>query len=185
MSGFTKQQVQAHIRRIEKLIQVFSSAQSVRTSIKGKQLSGYKMQLGKNQVLFDIRTWGTDIAMEDSVTAEKTGCGTAACVLGTAGLIPEFRKAGLRTDKAGENVDMIDKSGEVISDGEEAFAMFFGSTETEAMGICMPDSYNEFSNPVDSGGLNIPIESTVRPKAVVAKLKKLLARKNQELKYLY
>jgi hypothetical protein len=75
---------------------------------------------------FNIGTW-----------VEENTCGTTACALGHAGLMPSFRKAGLRSEPD-------EFGGDVFFEGqrsEEAGAAFFGLTYEEASYLFMPWNY--------------------------------------------
>ena len=70
-------------------------------------------------------------------------CGTKACALGWAGLMPEFRKAGLKTDR---NEDEVTLSGEFF--GIRAGEVFFGLSQNEADALFVPglQDYVGFKN---------------------------------------
>lgn len=85
---------------------------------------------------FDMHHWGRHVG--DHKPAAKNFCGTSACALGTAALIPKFKREGLRIDwlELEEDAD-----GNKIYDanvlygrheGEHAGAAFFGLTREEA-----------------------------------------------------
>lgn len=136
-----------HKKRLKKLITVFKSAKKIK--------DGYIFDIGDNRVLFDITKWG-------QFRQRTAYCGTAACVAGTAGLIPEFRKAGLKTTirETGSCVEFRGEGGE--EGGEDAFAKFFGVTESDSYDICMPERYT-----------NSP---KATPREVVAKLERVLKK---------
>lgn len=71
---------------------------------------------------FDITDWG-----------HKTECGTVACVAGWAGLIPAFRRAGLKTELNPHGCD-ISFNGRLMT-SSLAFTNFFGDA---AFSLCMP-----------------------------------------------
>lgn len=144
------------LQRLKKLRDVMASAKP----LKG---GGHVFKLGKNQVLFDIGDWGYKTS---PLTKRITGCETAACVIGTAGLIPEFQKQGLMTDpkdsivRCGTDEDSID---------QYAFAEFFFADNEEAFDVCFPDSYE-----ANQRG------EYVEPKHVVEKLDQLIKQRCNE-----
>lgn len=70
----------------------------------------------------------------------KHACGTAACALGAACLLPQFRKQGLKlkADWVGDRRPMPTYAGER---GEEAGEKFFGITKIEADCLFYPYNY--------------------------------------------
>ena len=162
-----------HIERLKKLCRVMESAKQVE--------GGYILDLGKDRLLFDITTWGEGVTgghVSDEAadllttstlkkmypfTGSSCFCGTAACVAGTAGLIPEFRKAGLKT--VGGNVKFVHSNGREEY-GEDAFSAFFGVSSSDGTYICLPHMYDE------------PV---VTPELVVERLKELISSAEHEL----
>lgn len=87
-------------------------------------------------------------------------CGSTACALGYAGLMPSFRKAGLKTefDKCGGSV-VYKRSHNSLYD-IEAGASFFNITEDEAQWLFMPRSY--------------PIGRRPGPKTVASRIRRMV-----------
>lgn len=136
----------AYIKRLEKLISVFETAKPVK---KYGRVIGHTFDIGKNTVLFDISLWNANIGDHYGFTEElkkATSCGTAACVAGTAGLIPEFRKAGLCSFLS-DDVILFDKEGHVKSRDLKAFAEFFGISFDQSFNICIPSEYDDNATP--------------------------------------
>lgn len=163
-----------HVKRMQKLLAVFESAKKVD--------GGYVLDLGKDRLLFDIGYWGTTL-MGDfthpkivaAVTKKSANtmcgnerpestCGMAACVGGTAGMIPEFRRAGLKTIIGDLTYDKMQSS------SAAAFEDFFGLTEKEAIHICAPVMYEQYQK-----------GQKVTPRHVVPKLEAAIKRQQQEL----
>lgn len=97
---------------------------------------------------FDMTTWKTETYKGERL------CGTAACALGWACEIPEFRKAGLRakldyTDESEEGKLQLDyrvtcpSKNAIGGVAENRFAgeEFFGLTPGEAYTLFMPETY--------------------------------------------
>lgn len=185
-----------HLNRLKKIRDVFASAQKIP--------GGYAMQIGDNKILFDIDILASstaspdlDIVMrdEDYAKAAQKGCGTAACVVGTAGIIPEFRKAGLKTvvptgtdTYVNDIVTLINpKTKEYIENRTNAFGVFFGVAtdypeyDEDMYGrwpgsacdyICMPDEY------LDAEGAEV----IPTPADVVRRLNVLIKKGEAKLK---
>jgi hypothetical protein len=96
--------------------------------------------------VFDMGDWAT-----------PSWCGFAACALGEAGFDPVFRKAGLKTE-AGVNGGAVYYDLDV---GLYAGATFFGISHDESSSLFLPSKYRA---------------AIVRPRHVIAKIQKLLAR---------
>lgn len=104
----------------------------------------------------------------DIINGRPNECGTKACALGWAGLMPEFNKAGFKTfidEGEGEdedgyddgNIKYKDKTGRTHC-GLIAADMFFGLTDSETDGLFIPD--NQFN--IDKPSL----DENATPKAV-------------------
>lgn len=77
---------------------------------------------------------------------EKTPCGTAACAVGSACFIPEFKRLGLRLRQVGSAWYPVFKG----DAGYTAAARFFGISWGAAETFFCPDSYkpDEQGNPL-------------------------------------
>jgi hypothetical protein len=96
---------------------------------------------------FDLDHWvekyDKDFPREDG---KKHKCGTTACALGHAGLIPSFRRAGLRTIMPeGWNRGKVELDG--LESGMAAAKLFFNLPEEEANYLFMPESYGVRQGP--------------------------------------
>lgn len=82
---------------------------------------------------------------------KKYKCGTTACALGHAGLIPSFRRAGLKTEMAPNATQ-----GEVTLDGLEhgthAAEIFFDLRSEEADYLFLPEYYGKRQGPKTVAG---------------------------------
>jgi hypothetical protein len=109
---------------------------------------------------FDMCTWGSN----------ERNCGTKACVLGWAGLMPEFRKRGLKTVPLnywsfdGSSLEIRYKN---LVDGN-AGQVFFGLTETERAWMF---NYSGYKN-----------SEVHDPKKVAKKIRQLALRKLKVLR---
>ena len=131
-----------HLKRLIKLRDVMQSAKKVK--------GGYVLELAKDKILFDIDVFALPAHHSDyEEVMAKTSCGTAACVIGTAGMIPEFRKAGLKTDSGANDVFLFNSKKKIKAREYEAFGEFFGTTTDYTEGyrtdtstyMCDPFSY--------------------------------------------
>jgi len=147
MSREAKRNLRTSITRLTALRDTLKTAK--------KTVDGYILTLPNGRHLFDIGTWGEPIDADYVSEAQAkrlskklnvpldvrrnapTACGTAACVLGTAGMIPAFRKAGLRTHLLYGRVSHNGKS-EI-----DAFAGFFNTDRRQAEDVCLPSSYED------------------------------------------
>ena len=89
----------------------------------------------KRGTTFEMSTWGQHDA-KHAPTAKASFCGTAACALGHAGIMPEFRKLGLKL-KFPRRISQWNNlyEGRVEFDGvgsEYAGAAFFGLSHEES-----------------------------------------------------
>lgn len=165
------------LNRLTKLRDVMASAKPIN--------KGYELDLGNNNIVFDIGHWAG--ALSDGFKNRfGTSCGTSACVAGTAGLIPEFRKQGLLTSIEGNTVDLANVD-LVPSDFETeevlAFARFFGLTYNQAEEICIPeeDHYPEACSVNDLGETVLKSYFDVTPAMVVKKLDRIIKAKTEAL----
>jgi len=121
-----------------------------------KKLADYLDSLPARK--FDLEHWVTTYEKgyprEDG---KKSKCGTTACALGHAGLIPSFRRAGLKTQ-----IGPHDTEGEVylkgVGCGIGAGEKFFDLTPAEADYLFLPGYYG-----IRQG-----------PKTVAARIRKLI-----------
>lgn len=117
---------------------------------------------------FDMSTWGRlnpfgqRLKGEDEVDIHT--CGTAACALGYATGIPEFKTAGLKlikyTDESNKSYPAFNQF-RGVSAGRE----FFGITHNTATQLFLPEGYNTFGK--------------VTPRMVAAKIYDLLIHGEQ------
>lgn len=68
-------------------------------------------------------------------------CGTAACALGEAGLIPELRAQGLKTNRRTRDVEFYDSSSMVIVKNEPAAGAFFDISQAQVSHLFHPWNY--------------------------------------------
>ena len=136
-------------------------------------------RLFKN-VKFNIGTWCSIVGGGDYEKDffKKNGhtCGTAACALGSAGLWSKFRKAGLRTNKMDNNIELFDRKGNVEDEGFAAGGRFFGLNHDEAHYLFNPNQYTSGKrqqNPVTKKFRHDPLH-VVRPASVAARVRNLI-----------
>jgi hypothetical protein len=111
---------------------------------------------------FDVCLW-----------AARRSCGTVACVGGWAGLVPEFRRAGLKTDVEYGDVGFKPTLGRDREYAEKAYGyadgtfngrtgceLFFGTYDCPQLNLFMPSGYEQGNN--------------VRPKQVARKLRRVV-----------
>lgn len=155
-----------YLNRLIKLRDVFKAAEKIKDHV-------YVVQAGGKRI-FDIANWATTNDHESDKLDENI-CGTACCVAGTAGFIPEFRKAGLKTEinKYGEGSVVLRSEDDYDNASEYAFAEFFGLTLDESMNITMPSAY------VPEFGTSDP-----NPKMVVKRLNDYIKAKKNNIKML-
>lgn len=95
------------------------------------------------ELQFDFRSWAYHSGVHPP--EDDNYCGTKACVLGHAALMPEFRAAGLRLqwEPVEGETDMLSGWHAVIHYGQQvsdiAGAAFFGLTHSEARGLFLGD----------------------------------------------
>jgi len=155
-----------YLNRLIKLRDVFKAAEKIKDDV-------YVVRAGGKRI-FDIVNWATTDDHE-SDKLDKNICGTACCVAGTAGFIPEFRKAGLKTEinRFGEGSVVLRSEDDYDNASEYAFADFFGLTIDASMNITMPSAY------IDEFGTSDP-----NPKMVVKRLNHYINNKKSVIKML-
>jgi hypothetical protein len=158
MSGISKR---VSLNRLRKLREVMASAKKVR--------GGYVIDLGEGRVLFDMEVWSYGLKRE------KHGCGTACCLAGTAGMIPSFRRAGLKTDspEPGDTGGIV--HGEALTP-LGAFARFFGLDDITANDLTFPSSYTRYPDIYERWKANDKsVGDTITPRDVVRALDEVIA----------
>lgn len=96
---------------------------------------------GDGPIDFDMAEWGRHYG--DHKPEEKNFCGTTACALGTAAMIPEFKRAGLRMEWQDETAEYMDDGNQEwvanVKFGKKtdilAGAAFFGLSKQDAVGL--------------------------------------------------
>ena len=163
-----------HLNRLKKLRDVFNSSTKVK--------NGYVMDLGNNRVLFDIDDFSynkdTECVFSEDLRDNlnnKFNCNSAACVIGTAGLIPEFRKAGLKTNILENDVVFTPRNGyDNKVHSFNAFGEFFGCGGITEDYIILPSSYyprHDHDYPVP-----VPVPKKPTTQDVVARLNVLIQK---------
>lgn len=104
-----------------------------------KKLADYLRKVPESK--FSLYTW----CRSPNYVYDSPDCGTTACALGHAGLMPAFRKAGLKTE-ASENGGRVcltprGKRAASTSWNEKAGMEFFGLTHDEALYLFFPGHY--------------------------------------------
>jgi hypothetical protein len=128
---------------------------------------------------FDMRDWyGEGYAFMDELedgapVSEDTAkhCGTSACAVGLACLMPEFQKQGLGTTGVTPVVSTID--GEEIANGWGAVIFFFDIDMRNAHYLFDPDYYTTEEDP-----------ENITPKMVATRIREVVAaddRKTDDL----
>lgn len=167
---------EVRLKRLKKLREVFASAEEFK--------GGYVIKTGTATRLFHIADWadevGPDSYFHDDIAPELANkltpsrmtpdCGTACCVAGAAGFIPEFRKAGLITNPRRGNVTFG-----LDVDGDAAFEQFFGLTSAEATDVCYPKGYADIVGFDPESDFHEMVD-LVKPPHVVTKLDQLIAK---------
>lgn len=93
---------------------------------------------GKPKVRFDLNLWGKQRPDRRGKTPTKLGCATAACAVGHAMLMPEFRKQGLSA-----NIICNGYMVPVFKNTEDfqAVEKFFDIEDEVAHSLFLPESY--------------------------------------------
>ena len=125
---------------------------------------------------FDMRDWyGHGYAFMDELqdgapVSEATAkdCGTSACAVGLACLMPEFQKQGLGTTGVTPVVSTLD--GKEIANGWGAVHLFFGVDTRNAHYLFDPDYYT-----TDEAGAQ-----SITPKMVAARIREVVAADDRD-----
>lgn len=83
---------------------------------------------------FNIESWTTGEFCGKDKEPKHNECGTAACVGGWAGTIPQFKRAGLTLTNTGDDVGSLEPAFENV-EGFEALEQFFGLENIDMEGI--------------------------------------------------
>ena len=103
-----------------------------------RRLKSFRATKGRR---FHMPVWGLHVGTTHPVR-EQNYCGTAACALGWAALMPQFRKLGLKMhwskrDYGWEGLptlrlDQPNVWGDIVITGEDAGQILFGLTDAES-----------------------------------------------------
>jgi hypothetical protein len=129
----------------------------------------YEYEQKKHIRKFDILVYAKVI----DPTKRISRCNTVACAAGWAGMIPEFRRRGLKTNPS-ENYITLEGSEKIYA---LAVEKFLGLTCNEALSLFYPDSYTEEDFPDSYTEEDFP---DVTAQMAANKIRKLVEKYNPD-----